>query len=148
MTPTMTQELPDQSAAAVEIAAMLTDFHKSVDSVQQTSLVGEDGLLIHSVDLDERAYADRLAAMISGLRSIAEGGAQVLGKDGVRQVLVEFYAGYLLVARIPGGYDLGVAISQDCDLGAVGYEVALLVERLGAALNADAAAELKSRLPD
>lgn len=144
----MTNDAPAHGVASAEIATLMKDFHDSVDSVQQATLVGEDGLLVHAVDLEERAYADRLAALIAALRSVAEGGAQVLGKDGVRQVLVEFFAGYLLVARVPGGYDLGVAVAPECDLGAVGYEVAILVERLGDSLTPEGAAELKTWLPD
>ena len=132
------------------------------DGVAQTILVGEDGLLVTVVGANDRAYADRLAAVVSGLRSLAEGGAQVLGEGlgddlgdglgdglgngGVRQVLVEFHAGYLFASRVNGGFDLGVSVAADCDLGAVGYEVALLVERLGDALTLDIAADLKNSL--
>lgn len=143
----MTQDLSQISDAA-QVATLLEQFHKSVDSVQQTILVGDDGLLVQAAKLAERAYADRLAAVVSGLRSVAEGGAQVLGNQGVRQVIVELHAGYFLVSRVAGGYDLGVNVDADADLGAVGYEVALLVERLGQVLTPEVAAELKSGLPD
>jgi uncharacterized protein len=148
---------------ALRLAMQLSDFNSSVDGVQHTILVGDDGLLIAVAGASDRAYADRLAAVVSGLRSLAEGGAQVLGEGlgddlgdglgdglgngGVRQVIVEFHHGYLFVARVTGGFDLGVSVAADCDLGAVGYEVALVVDRLGAALTLDIASDLKNSLP-
>lgn len=154
---------PSVTDEAQRIAAQLRDFN-SVDSVQQTVLVGDDGLLVAVAGAGDRAYADRLAAVVSGLRSLAEGGAQVLGEGlgddlgdglgnglgngGVRQVIVEFHYGYLFVARLSGGFDVGVSVAAGCDLGAVGYEVALLVERFGESLTLDVAADLKKSLPE
>ncbi|MDQ1423463.1 MAG: uncharacterized protein QOD72_961, partial [Acidimicrobiaceae bacterium] len=41
---------------------------------------------------------------------------------------------------------LGVVAAKSCDLGLVGYEMTLLVERVGAVLTPDLVAELKNSL--
>ena len=44
-------------------------------------------------------------------------------------------AGYLIMMSIGDGSALVVLASRHCDVGHVGYEMALLVERVGKALN-------------
>lgn len=144
----MTTDLSSLSAPALDVASTLSDFNQAVAGVQQTVVVGPDGLLIFAADGTQREYADRLAAVVSGLRSLAEGGALLLGNSGVRQVIVEFHRGHLLVASVSGRYDVGARVSEGCDLGAVGYELALLMERLDAAMSAEIIGELKNSLVD
>lgn len=144
----MTTNLSALGAPALDVAATLSDFNQAVDGVQQTVAVGPDGLLIVAADNIHREYADRLAAVVSGLRSLAEGGAHLLGNSGVRQVIVEFHQGHLLVASVRGRYDVGVRVSGGCDLGAVGYELALLMERLDVAMSEEIIRELKNGLVD
>jgi predicted regulator of Ras-like GTPase activity (Roadblock/LC7/MglB family) len=144
----LTTDLSSLSAPALDVAATLSDFNQAVAGVQQTVAVGPDGLLIVAAETTHREYADRLAAVVSGLRSLAEGGAHLLGNNGVRQVIVEFHYGHLLVASVSGRYDVGVRVSGGCDLGAVGYELALLMERLDTAMSDEVIRELKNSLVD
>ncbi|MGL5810595.1 MAG: roadblock/LC7 domain-containing protein [Nocardioides sp.] len=136
------------SKPARDVAWLLQNFNDSVTDVQQTVAVSSDGLLMAMAGSVDRTAADRLAAVVSGLRSLAEGGAQVIGNGGVRQVIVEMHEGYLFVSSISGGSVLGVLTAAGCDLAAVGYEMALLVDRCGPALTPDIVAELKSGLSD
>ncbi|MGL5825901.1 MAG: roadblock/LC7 domain-containing protein [Nocardioides sp.] len=142
----MTAQSSGLSRTARDVAFLLTNFTESVTDVEQTVAVSADGLLMAVAGSTDRSAADRLAAVVSGLRSLAEGGAQVIGKGGVRQVIVEMHEGYLFVSSISGGSVLGVLTAQGCDLAAVGYEMALLVERCGPSLTPDIVAELKSGL--
>ena len=64
----------------------------------------------------------------------------------VMQVLVEMASGYLFVASISDGSTLGVAAARECDLGLVGFEIALLVERVGTQLTPALVTELKNSL--
>lgn len=144
----MTIDLSALSAAALDVAATVSDFNQAVAGVEQTVAVGPDGLLIVAAETTHREYADRLAAVVSGLRSLAEGGAHLLGNHGVRQVIVEFHRGHLLLASVSGRYDVGVRVAGGCDLGAVGYELALLMERLEATMSDEIIRELKSGLVD
>ena len=56
--------------------------------------------------------------------------------------LIEAGRGALVVALTPA-----VVAAADCDVGLVGYEMALLVEKAGAVLTPELRAELQSALP-
>ena len=94
----------------------------------------------------ERASADKMAAIITGMRALAHGGANELAKGQVMQVLIEMANAYLFVSAISGGSTLGVVTARDCDLGLVGFEITLLVERVGAQLTPTLISELKNSL--
>ena len=76
----------------------------------------------------------------------AHGAAGELAKGQVMQVLVEMASGYLFVSAISGGSTIGVVTARDSDLGLVGFEIALLVERVGAQLTPALITELKNSL--
>lgn len=125
---------------------LMANFVRSTAGVEQAVAVSSDGLLIAlSSDL-ERAAADKLAAIITGMRALAQGAAGELSKGGVLQVLVEMAHAYLFVTAISGGATLGVVAAKDSDLGLVGYEITLLVERVGAQLSPALITELKNSL--
>lgn len=125
---------------------LMANFVRNTPGVDQAVAVSSDGLLIAlSAHLD-RASADKLAAIITGIRALAHGAANELGKGQVLQVLVEMANAYLFVAAISGGSTMGVAAAKDCDLGLVGYEITLLVDRVGPQLTPALISELKNSL--
>ena len=68
---------------------LMANFVRTTPGVEQAVAVSSDGLLIAmSTDID-RASADKLAAIITGMRALAHGAANELGKGPVLQVLVE-----------------------------------------------------------
>jgi len=134
------------SANAQNVNWLLANFTDSDVFVEQTIAVSSDGLLMAASSSLDRASDDRLAAVVSGLRSLSEGGARVMGKGSVNQVIVEMDHGYLFVTAISDGSVLGVLTSRDADLAAVGYETTLLVDRVGSILTPDIVAELKGGL--
>ena len=139
MTTTMSEEVRN-------ISWLLSNFVQNTAEVEEAIAVSSDGLLMAISSNLERSLADRLAAIVSGLRSLSEGASQVTSKGGVSQVIIEMEDGYLFASAISGGSSLGVVASKDCDLGAVGYGTTLLVDRVGAALTPELIAELKSSL--
>jgi predicted regulator of Ras-like GTPase activity (Roadblock/LC7/MglB family) len=52
----------------------------------------------------------------------------------VQQTIIEMDSGYLFLMSISDGSSMAVLAARSCDVGQVGYEMALLVERVGAAL--------------
>lgn len=134
------------SPQASNVNWLMTKFVTETPGVEQAIAVSSDGLLMAlSSDLD-RASADKVAAIVTGMRSLADGAARVLGKSSMQQVLIEMGSAYLFVAAISGGSSLGVVAGKNCDLGLVGYEIAMLVQRVGGQLTPDLVAELKSAL--
>jgi predicted regulator of Ras-like GTPase activity (Roadblock/LC7/MglB family) len=94
----------------------------------------------------DRATGDRFAAIVSGLTSLSDGASRALDMGGLEQVIIEMRRGYLFVSQISGGSSLGVLAARDADIGAVGYEMTLLVQRFGAALTPALIAELQGTL--
>ena len=47
------------------------------------------------------------------------------------QSVVEMENGYLLLMRVGDGSNLATLATTDCDIGQIGYEMAILVERVG-----------------
>ena len=134
------------SSQAQNVNWLLTHFTDSDAFIEQTIAVSSDGLLMAASSSVDRSAADRLAAVVSGMRSLAEGGARVMGKGSVNQVIVEMDHGYLFVSAIGDGSVLGVLTTRDADLAAVGYEMTMLVQRVGSVLSPQVVAELKNGL--
>ncbi len=134
------------SEKADNVNWLMANFVRTTPGVEQAVAVSSDGLLIALSTSLDRAAADKLAAIITGMRSLAHGAAGELAMGRVRQVLVEMVNGYLFVASISDGSTLGVAAARDCDLGLVGFEIALLVERVGTQLTPALVTELKNSL--
>jgi predicted regulator of Ras-like GTPase activity (Roadblock/LC7/MglB family) len=134
------------SDKATNVNWLMANFVRNTPGVDQAIAVSSDGLLIAVSSHLNRASADKLAAIITGVRALAHGAANELGKGQVLQVIIEMGEAYLFVSAISGGSTLGVVASRGCDLGLVGYEITLLVERVGVQLTPALISELKTSL--
>ena len=92
----------------------------------------------------ERAGAERVAAIISGLVSLGRGASRSFGFEPLHQVIVAMDGGYLFVSSISDGSSLGVVATRRCDIGLVGYQTTLLVERIAPLLTPALVAELRT----
>jgi predicted regulator of Ras-like GTPase activity (Roadblock/LC7/MglB family) len=142
----MSIESQDVSTGVRDVNWLLDNFVQHTTGVEQAVAVSSDGLLMAASASLHRAEADKLAAMISGMTSLAFSASRLLSKGPLRQVITEFGSGYLLVSQISGGSCLGVVTPSDCDLGLVGYEATMLVQRIGALLTPELVIELKASL--
>lgn len=125
---------------------LLSSFAESTVGVDQAICVSADGLLMALSSQLDRGEADKLAAIVSGLRSLSEGASRVMGRGGVNQVIVEMREGYLFASTIGHGSSLGVLTAANVDLGLVGYAMTLFVQRVGTQLTPELIAELKNSL--
>jgi predicted regulator of Ras-like GTPase activity (Roadblock/LC7/MglB family) len=83
-------------------------------------------------------HGEQLAAVSSGLASLAVGAAQLFEGGAVLQTVVEMERGYLMLMSVGDGSNLAVLTEASADIGQVGYEMALLVERVGRSVQAQA----------
>jgi predicted regulator of Ras-like GTPase activity (Roadblock/LC7/MglB family) len=113
---------------------LITDFAGRVPSVAHAIVVSADGLPLAYSDGFPKDRADQLAAVTSGLTSLTQGAARVFEGGPVTQTIVEMRRGVLLVMAVSDGSSLAVLASDDCDMGLVAYEMALLVDQVGHAL--------------
>jgi predicted regulator of Ras-like GTPase activity (Roadblock/LC7/MglB family) len=143
----MGARVSELSQAAQNLNWLITNFVDRVPGVAHTVVVSSDGLLLAVSDGFPRDRADQLAAVASGLSSLTQGAARIFEGGSVTQTVVEMVRGFLFVMAISDGSVLAVLASSDCDMGLIGYEMALLVERAGDILTPALRAELQSTLP-
>ncbi|MFB4320449.1 roadblock/LC7 domain-containing protein [Actinomadura sp. 21ATH] len=100
-------------------------------------LLSADGLLMAHSERIGRDDAERQAAGMSGLQSLARASAEFCGDPDTtwRQTVTEFDDGYVfLVAAGPGAY-LAVSATQRVDMETVSFRLQELVQRLGKELS-------------
>jgi len=114
----------------------VSNFVRDVPGVSHAILVSADGLLMASSSHLPADRADQLAAVTSGLASLSAGAARLFEAGNVRQSIVEMDGGYLLLMGVGNGSYLAALASISCDVGQVGYEMAVLVDRVGKAVAA------------
>lgn len=110
---------------------LVSKFARDIPGVAHAVLVSVDGLLIAASDHLPPERADQLAAVTSGLASLAAGAAQLFDGGRVLQSVVEMDHGYVLIMQVGDGSQLATLASKSCDIGQVGYEMAMLAERVG-----------------
>jgi predicted regulator of Ras-like GTPase activity (Roadblock/LC7/MglB family) len=125
---------------------LLSSFVEQTAGVTDAVAVSSDGLLMAMSSQLERASAEQVAAIISGLVSLGHGASQCFSFDGFEQMIVAMRRGLLLVSAISDGSCIGVVARKGCDIGLVGYQMTLLVERAGAVLTPSLVTELKHEM--
>lgn len=125
---------------------LLEKFVADTVGVLETIAVSSDGFLLASSRGAQRENAEQLAAVTAGLSSLTQGGAELFAMGGVQQVLIEMDYGHLFTCTISDGSALAVLADKNADLGLVGYQMALLVERVGAVLSPELVRHLKNTL--
>lgn len=135
------------SAEAANFSWLLDNFVKTVPGVRHTLAVSADGLLMAMSDDLDRTSADQLSAVVAGLSSLTRGAARQLRCGEVRQSIVEMDNLFLFLMTISDGSVLAVAADAMCDVGLVGYEMALLVSRTESVLSPQLISEMRASLP-
>jgi uncharacterized protein len=122
---------------------LLNSFIDRIAGATSAVVVTTDGLVLALSDRIARDTADQLAAITSGLTSLTAGAARCFGAEPVNQLIVEMAGGFLFVTSISDSSALAVMSEADCDIGLIGYEMSLLVSRIGQVLTPALRAELQ-----
>ena len=117
-----------------DLGWLLTSFTRRVPTIVWALAVSVDGLAIAASDSVSRDHADSLAAITSGLASLTFGAAKLLSTGRIRQTVVDMDGGVLLVMSVADRAFLAVLAQPGADLGQVGYETAVLTQRVATAL--------------
>ena len=117
-----------------DLGWLLTSFARRVPTIVCALAVSVDGLAIAASDQIPDDQADQLAAITSGLASLTTGAAKVMSTGHVRQTVVDMDGGVLLIMAVADRAFLAVLAQPGADLGQVGYESAVLAQRVAAAL--------------
>lgn len=110
---------------------LLDDLTKRVEHVRHALVLSNDGLVTGASSDLEREDAEHLAAVSSGLHSLAKGSGRHFHAGNVRQTMIEFDDAVLFVTAAGDGSCLCVLSSAQADIGQVAYEMTLLVNRVG-----------------
>ncbi|MET9441930.1 roadblock/LC7 domain-containing protein [Streptomyces sp. NPDC006610] len=117
---------------------LLDDLTERVEHVRHALVLSNDGLVTGASTGLRREDAEHLAAVASGLHSLAKGSGRHFGAGQVRQTMVEFDEAVLFVTAAGSGSCLCVLSGAQADIGQIGYEMTLLVNRVGEHLGLDA----------
>jgi predicted regulator of Ras-like GTPase activity (Roadblock/LC7/MglB family) len=134
------------SADVASLNWLVESFARSVPGLSHAVVVSADGLLLASSGGLDRDQAEQLAAIASGLASMTLAAAQHLQGGEVHHLLVETEGGLLLVMQVSDGSSLAVLADRGADVGLLGYEMALLVTRMGDALTPQLRSEMRAAL--
>lgn len=126
---------------------LLANFVRGTDGVRDAVAVSSDGLLIATSDGLDRTGADHLAAIVSSLASLGRSASKRYDFDGLKLIMIEMRRGFLIVSAINGGACLGALADSGCDLGLIGYEIAVLADRFGDLLTPSLINESRRHLP-
>lgn len=121
-----------------ELNAALARFTDRVPGVRYVIAVGSDGLLTGMSPNLARDRADAVAAITSGLVSLTSRSAGVIDGGRVTLTMMETHNGFMFM--MPGADRSALVAWADpgCDVGQVGYELAVLASGLDAAARAQA----------
>jgi len=119
---------------ATDMSWLLASFADQVPGVAHVVAVSADGILLASSRGLPPDRAEQLAAVTAGLISLAQGVSQATDGGRMVQTVVEMSGGFLFLMSISDGSALAALAARNCDIGQVGYEMTLLVERVGGAL--------------
>lgn len=139
--------MSEMSTAANNVNWLVANFVERVPGVSEAVVVSSDGLPMALSGGLDRDAADRFAAVASGLIGLAYGAAGRFGGGRVNEIIIEMEHAFLFVTGVSDGSCLAVVADADCDVGLVGYEMAVLVEKTGPFLTPELRAELQSALP-
>ena len=126
---------------------LVESFVRNTAGVAHAAVISTDGLLVAVSDRLDRARADQLAAIASGVESLTQGAARLFQAGSVNQTVVEMEKGFLFVMSVRDGSCLAVLAAPSCDVGLIGYEMAVMVAKVGEVLTPQLRAELQAALP-
>jgi predicted regulator of Ras-like GTPase activity (Roadblock/LC7/MglB family) len=139
--------MDELSQAAKDLNWLINNFVDQVPKVAHAVVLSSDGLLLAFSDGLARDRADQLAAVACGLASLTHGAARIFEGGPVTQTIVEMKRGFLFVMSISDGSVFAVMAAPECDMGLVGYQMTLVVERTGDVLTPAVREELQAALP-
>lgn len=135
------------STEAANFGWLLDNFVRTVPGTRHTLVVSADGLLMAMSENLDRTSGDQLAAIVAGMSSLTRGAARQLRAGDVRQAIVEMDELFVFLMSVSNGSVLAVVADSSCDVGLIGYEMAMLVSRTESTLTPQLVTEMRGALP-
>ena len=110
---------------------LLANLIETVEHIHQAVIFSADGLVMGCSPGLAQEDAEHLAALASGVHSLARGAGQRFHGGNVRQTIIEMDAALLFITTAGQSTCLAVLAAPDADAGQIAYEMTVLVKRLG-----------------
>jgi predicted regulator of Ras-like GTPase activity (Roadblock/LC7/MglB family) len=131
------------SDEASTLVWLIDKFVMDAPGVTHAVVVSADGLLLTSSDGVPPEHAEQLAALASGMLSLAQGSSRLFGLGSCDQTIVRMRYGHLFLTPISDGSSLAVLASASCDMKVIAYQMMLFVENAGHVLTPELRGELR-----
>jgi hypothetical protein len=122
---------------------LINDFVDKVHGVTHAVIMSSDGLSLTASDNVNTLESEQLAAISSGILSLARNSAALFDKGTCEQIIIRLTQGYLLFMGIDSGAGLAVLTGPDCDMKVVAYEMTQFVAHAGHALTPERRADMR-----
>jgi predicted regulator of Ras-like GTPase activity (Roadblock/LC7/MglB family) len=121
-----------------DLTWLLDNLLAQTPQARHALVLARDGLPICWTGTLDETLACQLAAIASGVQSLAHGASDLFGdgSGGVRQSLTEFGGGLLCIVEAGEGAHLAVVAGEEADAGLIGHNMNAMVERIGELLSA------------
>ncbi|HWG14687.1 MAG TPA: roadblock/LC7 domain-containing protein [Streptosporangiaceae bacterium] len=121
-----------------DVEWLLESLRDKTPAVRHVLVLSKDGLRLSFTSGLTIDQADHLAAIASGIQSLAISASAEFGPAGVGagQSMVEFPGGLLLIVPAGDGAHLTVIADDEADVGLIGHNMNELVEQIGGYLTA------------
>jgi len=120
-----------QAGMTASMNWVLDDLVRRVDGIKQAVVLSRDGLTLGASASLSREDAEHMAAIASGIQSLARGAALRFDGGQPRQAIIHMDKTLLFVMAAAQGSCLAVLCPASADHGLIAYEMAMLVKRLG-----------------
>jgi predicted regulator of Ras-like GTPase activity (Roadblock/LC7/MglB family) len=117
--------------ARTDLQWLLDELVKRVEGVERVVLLSTDGLLIARSSAVVEEDAEHLSAVGSAFHSLSRSAARQFSGGRVQQTVVEMDNSFLFVTAAGPGAVLTVLAGAQADIGAIAYEMGLLVRKVG-----------------
>ncbi|GII75898.1 dynein regulation protein LC7 [Sphaerisporangium rufum] len=133
--------MTQRTSSPADLTWLLDDLVERVREVEHGIVLSTDGLLLAASRGLGRTDAEHLSAVAAGVQSLAQSAGERFEGGAVRQTIIAMKSAYLVVTVAGQGACLAVLCAHDSDVGLVGYEMTMLVARVGQYLTSPARGE-------
>ncbi|MBP2367753.1 roadblock/LC7 domain-containing protein [Pseudonocardia parietis] len=135
--------MADTTSAPQEFGWLVNEFVSRVHGVTHALVMSSDGFPLTASESVTTDDAEQLAAISSGLLSLAHNSAALFDKGGCEQIMIRMTRGYFLFMGIGSGAGIAVLTGPGCDMKVVGYEMTQFVRNAGHVLTPEVRADLR-----
>ncbi|SFN25237.1 hypothetical protein SAMN05216207_101161 [Pseudonocardia ammonioxydans] len=135
--------MSETASAPQEFGWLVNEFVGRVHGVTHALVMSSDGFPLTASESVSTDDAEQLAAIASGLLSLAHNSAALFDKGGCEQIMIRMTHGYFLFMGIGSGAGLAVLTAPGCDMKVVGYEMTQFVRNAGHVLTPEVRADLR-----